>query len=94
MNEPKRNTTVRDKHRKQIAKDQPPCALCGKPIDYTLRYPDAGSFVVDHIVSLYAGGTDTIDNKQPAHRACNSAKGARAVAPVMKRSGALRPPGG
>lgn len=88
-----RSTTVRDRHRKQIARDRPPCALCGEPIDYELRYPHERSYVVDHIVPLHTGGTDTLDNKQPAHRACNSAKGARAVAPVMKRSGALRPPG-
>lgn len=33
---PRRNTTIRDRHRKAIAAGQPPCALCGDPIDYTL----------------------------------------------------------
>lgn len=71
-----RNTTVRDRHRRIIAKDKPPCGICGQPIDYTLPHLDPRSFVVDHIIPLNPkyGGTDTIDNKQAAHRDCNRAK--------------------
>ena len=32
------------------------------------------AYVVDHILPLSAGGPDTIDNKQPAHRVCNRQK--------------------
>lgn len=85
-----RNTQRRDHHRKVIAKGQPPCALCGDPIDYTLRYPHPRSFVVDHKVSVHRGGTDTIDNKQPAHADCNRAKAAKVVSPIIKRSPSLR----
>lgn len=47
-------------------------------------------FVVDHIIPLEAGGTDTLDNKQPAHRTCNRAKGAAADSgPVLRRSTSL-----
>lgn len=72
-----RNTTTRDQHRAVIRRGKPDCALCGGPIDYSLRYPHLDSFVVDHIVPLNKGGTDTLDNKQPAHSRCNRAKSDR-----------------
>lgn len=71
-----RNTATRDRHRATIKRNRPPCALCGQPIDYSLHHLDPGAFVVDHIVSLAAGGADVIENKQAAHRSCNRAKGA------------------
>jgi hypothetical protein len=33
------------------------------------------SYSVDHILALADGGEDTRENKQPAHRLCNSVKG-------------------
>ena len=74
-----RNTTVRDRHRRRIARGKPgcaiePCLFPGVPIDYEADHLDPLSFVVDHIVPRNRGGADTIDNKQPAHRACNRAK--------------------
>ena len=72
-----RDTTTRDRHRQAIARKKPPCALCGKAIDYSLRYPDPMSFVVDHIIPVDAGGPDTIENKQAAHRSCNRTKSNR-----------------
>ena len=65
-----------------------PCALCGKPIDYSLgmvvdrrtgkRRPHPMSFVVDEIVPVSAGG-DPLDfaNTQPAHWICNARRGNR-----------------
>lgn len=74
-----RNTTTRDRHRKQIARGKPDCAIkpClypGVPINYDADHLDPLSFVVDHIIPRARGGPDTLDNKQPAHRACNRAK--------------------
>ena len=54
--------------RTRILAEQPPCALCGKP----------GADTIDHVVPLMNGGTNSPDNYRPAHRACNSAAGARA----------------
>ena len=65
-----------------------PCALCGKPIDYSLgmvvdlrtgkRRPHPMSFVVDEIVPVSRGG-DPLDfaNTQPAHWICNARRGDR-----------------
>lgn len=69
-----RNTTQRDRDRKAIRREQPPCALCGDPIDYTLRTPDPMSFEVDHVVPIARGGADDLSNKQAAHRKCNRDK--------------------
>ena len=66
------------------------CHICGHP----------GSDAVDHVVPLARGGSDTDpDNLKPAHHdvtcpdcgeRCNRAKGDKLVAPVLRRSGALR----
>ena len=85
-----RDTTIRDRHRAALRAKKLPCAICGEPIDYALRYPDPGSFVVDHITPLARGGSDELSNKQPAHRSCNSSKAERLHAPVLRRSGSLR----
>jgi 5-methylcytosine-specific restriction endonuclease McrA len=84
-----RSTSIRDRHRNTIRRSRPACAICGGPIDYTAPHLDPEEFVVDHVIPLHRGGADTLDNKQPAHRRCNSAKAARLVAPIIRRSGAL-----
>ena len=86
----RRSTTLRDRHRGIVRRGHPPCALCGQPIDYTLRYPDPGAYVVDHIVPLARGGADVLSNKQAAHNRCNRAKSDRLDGgSILKRSGAL-----
>ena len=88
---PPRNTATRDRHRAIIRRGQPPCALCGQPIDYTLPHLDPMAYVVDHVIPLDAGGPDELNNKQPAHRSCNRSKSNRTDGgPVIKRSGALK----
>lgn len=84
-----RHTTTRDRHRATIARSKPACHICGLPIDYTLHHLDPGAFVVDHVTPLHKGGADTLANKAAAHRACNAAKAARLVAPIVRRSGSL-----
>lgn len=72
-----RNTTTRDKHRAIIKRGHPPCWICGQDIDYQAHHLDPRSYVVDHVTPIAAGGTDTLDNKRAAHRACNRTKGAK-----------------
>lgn len=53
------------------------CQLCFDPVDMSVRSPHPDSPSVDHIVPLSAGGNDTPDNVQLAHRWCNTSKGTR-----------------
>lgn len=69
-----RSTTIRDRHRKIIRRDEPPCHICGQPIDYDAHHLDPLSFTVDHITPVNKGGPDTLDNKAAAHRRCNRTK--------------------
>lgn len=85
----KRNSALRNKHRAVIARGKPACHICGKAIDYTLPHLDPKSFVLDHVTPLHKGGSDLLSNKKAAHRDCNSAKRARIVAPIVRRSGSL-----
>ena len=74
----KRNTTLRDRHRRIIAKDRPPCHLCGHDINYDAEsHLDPLAFTVDHITPISRGGPDTLDNKAAAHRKCNREKSDR-----------------
>ena len=85
----RRNTTQQERHRARHRATQAACHICGNPIDYTLRWPDPKSFVVDHIIPIARGGPHTFENTAAAHADCNSKKRARLHAPIIRRSGAL-----
>ena len=87
---PGRSDALQKRHRAIIARSRPNCHICGEQIDYGLRFPDPGCFVVDHVVPVAKGGSDGIANKKAAHHACNSKKRARDYAPIVRRSGALK----
>lgn len=55
-----------------------PCWLCGHNIGYELDARHPLSFTLDHEVPLSKGGS-LLDraNARPAHRRCNSSRGAR-----------------
>lgn len=53
------------------------CALCGLPLDKSLRYPDPMSISIDHIIPIALGGRSTLDNLQATHLVCNKQKGTR-----------------
>jgi len=87
-----RNTATRDRHRAAIARGKPDCALCHQPIDYSLKYPELGAYVVDHITPLGPSPSpermaelDVIGNKQPAHNKCNRAKWDRVGSATVAR---------
>ena len=81
------NGAARRKIRARIKALGEPCALCGKPIDYTLgmittpegkRRPHPMSYVVDEKLPVSLGGSPIdMDNCQPAHWICNAKKGNR-----------------
>ncbi len=67
MSKTPRNTTTRDRDRRTIAARHENCHICGREIDYTLRWPDPMCFVVDHVTPLAKGGPDALANKKAAH---------------------------
>lgn len=87
---PGRNTAQRDRDRDSIRKTNAACHICGEAIDYKLAWPHPRCFVVDHVIPLKRGGLDIRSNKAAAHNECNSKKRARLVAPIIRRSGALK----
>ena len=86
----RRNTSQQERFRARHRAIEAACALCGEPIDYTLKWPDKRSFVVDHITPIDKGGAHSFENTQAAHASCNSRKRARLVSPIIRRSGALK----
>lgn len=73
--DPRDHHRRRDRHRRRIAQGNPPCALCGEAIDFTLRSPHPDSYEADHIVPIAQGGADSVENLQASHRRCNRAAG-------------------
>lgn len=66
------------------------CHLCGHE----------GADEVDHVIALANGGSEDLSNLRPAHGQqpcptcgikCNRAKGAKDIAPIIRRSGSLKP---
>lgn len=53
-----------------------PCWLCGQAIDYSLSFPDPGSFSVDHDppLSIHPAGAEDPACLRSAHLGCNSSR--------------------
>lgn len=62
---------------KVFERDRWICQLCGEPVDQELRWPDARSRSLDHVIPVARGGTHTYGNVQLAHLGCNVSKGAK-----------------
>ena len=64
-----------DRNKRKIFKTQTICGICGKPVDFSLKYPHPMSATVDHIVPIAKGGHPSdISNLQLAHFQCNRLK--------------------
>ena len=71
-----KNSSQRKKLRSRLLRTQDVCALCGKPIDKTLKTPHPMSPEVDEIIPISKGGSPTDPaNTQLVHRICNQRKG-------------------
>lgn len=69
---------VYERNRKRIFAMYNTCALCGRPVDFSLKYPDPMSATIDHIVPISLGGSPIdLENLQLAHSACNVKKSAK-----------------
>ena len=82
--------STRQKLRREVAARRERCLICGRPIDYTLRYPNPASFVVAHVVPRSEAPQRALDpsNLKAAHLACN-----RINAPSAKVRDTSSPPG-
>jgi len=64
-----------DKNKKRIYATQNTCAICGQPVDFSLKWPHPMSPTIDHIIPVIKGGHPSdIDNLQLAHFSCNRQK--------------------
>lgn len=77
-NRPDKDGTHRlafERAKKRIYASQTVCGICGKPVDFSQRYPHPLSPCIDHIIPVAKGGHPSdIDNLQLAHWACNRQK--------------------
>ena len=61
-----------ERNRKKILASQTVCAICGRPVDRSLKFPHPWAATVDHIVPVTRGGHPSdISNLQLAHFRCN-----------------------
>ena len=75
---PDQNGTHRgafERNKKKIYATQTVCGICGKPVDFSLKYPHPLSPCIDHIIPVAKGGHPSdISNLQLAHWTCNRQK--------------------
>lgn len=65
-----------DRAKKKIYATQTVCGICGKPVDFSLKYPAPLSPCIDHIIPISRGGHPSdMANLQLAHWCCNRQKG-------------------
>ena len=92
-----RRSFSEERLREIFARTDGRCVLCRKPLHFEHygkpepEFPTA--WQVDHSKALAAGGTDHLNNLNPAHASCNRLKGARLTAREARvRRGVSRPP--
>lgn len=74
------NRGAYEKAREVILKTQTVCGICGKPVDFSYKYPHPLSPTVDHIIPVSKGGHPSdLSNLQLAHRCCNRQKSDKLV---------------
>ncbi len=85
---PDHNGTQRaqfNSNKKKIYATQKVCGICGKPVDFRIKFPDSLSPCIDHIIPVSKGGHPSdISNMQLAHMTCNRLKSDK-LAPVQDR---------
>lgn len=86
------NGSARRKVREWLRSQGNPCAICGRPIDYSLPAGDPWSFECDEVVPVSRGGSPVErSNVQATHRICNERRGNRTMDEVRGRGSASLP---
>jgi 5-methylcytosine-specific restriction endonuclease McrA len=90
---PDHNGTQRaqfESNKKRIYATQTVCGICGKRVDFGLKFPHPLSPCIDHIVPVSKGGHPSdISNLQLAHMTCNRDKSDK-LTPVNAASGGIQ----
>ncbi len=74
--------------KKKIYATQTHCAICGREVDFQLKYPHPLSPSIDHIIPVSRGGHPSdIANLQLAHWTCNRQKSDKLLMEVGGSSG-------
>ncbi len=64
-----------ERAKKKIYATQTVCGICGRPVDFSQKYPHPMSPCIDHIIPIAKGGHPSdLDNLQLAHWTCNRQK--------------------
>lgn len=70
---------------KIVYNSQTVCAICGRPVDFSRKFPDPWSKTIDHIIPVSKGGNPLdLDNLQLAHLQCNRMKSTKLLQPQIK----------
>lgn len=64
-----------ERNRKRVLASENICAICGRPVNKALKFPDPAAPTIDHIIPVSRGGhPSAIENLQLAHALCNRIK--------------------
>lgn len=90
---PDHNGTQRrqfESNKRKIYATQKVCGICGKSVDFRLKFPHPLSPCIDHIIPVAKGGHPSdIQNLQLAHLTCNRDKSDKLVAQKQDVSGGI-----